>query len=90
MRGDNLDMLTMLDEAKSELGIKFLMLRIEPIEPLDTPETHWRFFLADPASPAGRQVFSVSIDCPPRSTFDTVKDVLKRQLLAHRPGRVAC
>ena len=87
MRGDNLDMLTMLDEAKAELGVKLLMLRLEST---GTPANRWQFSLADPDAPAGHRVFVVSIDCPPQSRFDIVKNTLKQQLLDHQITSVAC
>ena len=79
MRPDVLDMLTMLREAESELGIRFLALRMEAT---GRPAYRWQYTLADPDAPAGRRVFTISLDCPPQSRFEAVKKRLKQNLRA--------
>ena len=77
-----LDMLLMLSEAEAELGLHVLTVRLDPTE---TPTPGWRFALADPAAPEGH-VFTVWVPCPAGSTYDGIKDVLKRRLVGDRPA----
>jgi hypothetical protein len=87
VRADRLDMLTMLEEAEAELGVQFLTVRMEAT---GNPAHCWRFSLADLGAPAGHQVFTVSLDCPPRSIFEAVKNTLKQSLIAQRPINLSC